>query len=126
MSFIYKIAKEKMIDGTLGSLKTGGVMRAALATSIPVETAVTLPNIIGTAQVLGTDQTSSGGVYGASALVFSGIPSGNMVYGVVIYKAGVPNIPIAFIDSGIGLPQVTDGNPIPVSFPTTGSKIFAL
>lgn len=126
MSFIYKIAKEKMIDGTLGSLKTVGVMRAALATTVPSETDSGLPSIVGVAQVLTTDQAASGGSYGASAVVFTSIPAGNTVRGVVIYKAGSPNIPVAFIDSGVGLPQITDGNNIPVAFPTTGGKIFTL
>jgi hypothetical protein len=126
MSFIYKIAKEKMIDGTLGSLKAAGALRVALVTSQPVETDTSLPTTVGTAMTLVADQTTTGGVFGASPVVFTGVAAGQTIRGVVIYKFGTPNIPIVFIDTGTGLPQVTDGNSIPVAFPTTGSKIFAL
>lgn len=126
MSFIYKIAKEKMIDGSLGSLKTVGVMRAALVTSTPTENDTTLPTIVGTAATLVADQTTTGGAFGANSVTFTGIPAGTLIRGVIIYRTGGTTVPIAFIDQGTGIPQVADGNTIPVAFPTTGNRIFAL
>ena len=114
MSFIYKIAKEKMLDGTLGNLKTATI-KAALATAVPLETDTSLPANTGTTITLTVDQTSTGGVFGASAATFPAHITGSLVYGVVIYKSGTPNIPIAYIDKGVGLPQVLDGTTTPIA-----------
>ncbi len=126
MSFIYKIFKEKLMDGTFGSMKNVGTLRVALATSVPAETDTGLPTVTGTAITLVADQTATGGAFGANSVVFTGVPSGVLIRGLIIYKQGTPNIPIIFLDQGVGLPQVSDGSNIPVAFPTTGNKIFTL
>lgn len=83
-------------------------------------------NTVGTAQTL-TSKTVTGGVFDAADSVFSAVPSGAAMVGLLIYKdtgSAATSPLIAKIDTATGLPVTPNGGDINVVWDAAG--IFAL
>lgn len=121
MSFIYEIAKQKMMDSTLGNL-TSATVKIGLVTTANLVTDTALPTRVGTDQTL-TGVTVASGVFDANNPTFTAVAAGSTVIGVVIYTGTTP---IAYVNSGAGLPFATNGGDVTLNFSDSATKIFKL
>lgn len=64
-------------------------------------------------------------VFDADDPTFTAVASGSTVESCVIYHAS-SGTPIAYIDSGVGLPFATNGGNVTVNFSSSITRIFAL
>lgn len=121
MSFVYDIAKQGMMNNSLGNL-TVATVKIGLVTVANLVSDTALPTRIGTDQTL-TGVTVTGGIFDANNPTFTAVASGSTVIGVVIYTGTTP---IAYINSGAGLPFATNGGDVTLNFSDAASKIFKL
>ena len=63
------------------------------------------------------------GVFDAADPTFVGVPAGSTVNAMLIYSG---DIPIAYMDSGVGVPFATSGADVTITFSNSADKIFRL
>ena len=70
-------------------------------------------------------KTVTGDVFDANDVTFPTVTAGSNIKAVVLYHATTSR-PIAYIDTGAGLPATGNGGDIQINFSNAASKIFQL
>lgn len=130
---LYSKARQAFLDATI-DLPTDTI-KAALVTNGYTPNLSThdfyddvSANVVGTPQTLGT-KTITDGVFDAADVTFTAVASGSTVNYILIYKdTGTPSTSplIALIDTATGLPVLTNGGNITITWDNGANKIFAI
>ncbi|MDE3023025.1 MAG: hypothetical protein KGI54_14415 [Pseudomonadota bacterium] len=115
-----------MMDATLGSLLGTNVKFGLVTGSTPLVTDSTKPTTTGTG-VSASGVSVTSGVFSATSttLTFPTVPTNQIVIGVVAYMNG-SNTPVAYMNSGVGLPLTTDGGDVIINIGQSNGTIFVL
>jgi hypothetical protein len=132
---LYDLGRQKFLEGSIAYLTD--TIKVALVKSTYTPNLSTHQfysdltpgtNVIGTPQTLAS-KTSTNGVADAADVTFTAVSAGSTVSYVAIYKdTGTASTSplIALIDTGVGLPVMTNGGDISVTWDNGSLKIFRL
>lgn len=139
-SFVYNVAKEALLEGTLDVLNDTIRCLALTAASDENKDDDTVSAVLaraGTTEVTGgsysrqtlgsktatADDTDDEGVFDAGDITFSGVPVGQDIVALLLYKFTTDDtgsVPIAFLDDLTGLPLTADGGNVTVTWAAEG------
>ena len=127
MAAIYPKAKQQFLTGAVNM--TSASISAVLlkdtyvynASHASVATDITSAKYASSAVVLGTVSVSAAGVFDAADVLFPAVASGSTVNAILLFSG---DIPIAHINSGVGVPFATSGADVTITWSSGG--IFTL
>ena len=135
-NFLYPVFKRELMEGSINlvtnTLRMGLFTASALPTSnsnatdiasIVNNPAINLKDAILTGKMI---EGTTSAVFDCDDPTFLAV-SGGQVTSVIIWKEdGLVKLPIAFIDSGSGLPFTPTGGNVIINISNTADKLFAL
>jgi hypothetical protein len=129
MAAIYPKAKEQFMKSLLNL--TSATVNAVLlkntytysATHTSVSASIGATFQASSAIALTGTSVSTDGVFDATDPTFVAVASGSTVNAVLIYSG---DIPIAYLDSGVGVPFATSGADVTITFSNGADKVFRL
>lgn len=130
MAAIYPKAKEQMMKGLL-NLTSASITAVLLKNTYVYSDADDSVSVDVTtakfATPVGVTLTSvtvdASGVFDAADVTFTAVAGGSTVDAILLYSG---DIPIAYINSGVGVPFATSGADVTITWSSGASKIFKL
>lgn len=135
-NFLYPVFKRKLMEGTVNlttdTLRMGLFTASALPTA--ASSAVDIATIVNNSTINLKDAILTGkmiegttsAVFDCSDPTFSTVSGGEVTCVIVWKEDGVVKLPIAYIDSGSGLPFTPTGGNVIINISNSATKLFAL
>jgi len=135
-NFLYPIFKRKLMEGTVNlttdtlrmGLFTAGALPTAASTAVDIATIVNsstinLKDTILTGKII---EGTTSAVFDCNDPTFSTVSGGEVTCVIVWKEDGAVKLPIAYIDSGSGLPFTPTGGNVIINISNSATKLFAL